>query len=165
MKKVINNLDRILAALAVLATAGYIISVIIQIFSRTFLPKAPSWTEEMGRYFFVYAVALSAGLAVRTNAYVAVDIFTSKIPEKLKHYYHVALNVFLMLFSLYFLCYSVLKFTFLKARLVSAALEIPMQYIYFSMVILFGMLTVSYLFETMLVKFYGKKTEEGVSLT
>lgn len=165
MKKIISNLDKILAALAVAATMGYIASVMIQIFSRTFLPKTPSWTEEMSRYFFVYAVAIAAGLAVRCNAYVAVDIFISKIPGRLKHYYYVALNVFLMSFSLYFFWHSVLKFAFLKARLVSAALEIPMQYIYFSMIILFGMLTVSYLFEVLLLVKYGKKTEEGVSLT
>lgn len=165
MKKVIDYIDKILVALALIATVGYICSVLIQIFSRTFLPITPSWTEETGRYFFVYAVAFAAGLAVRANAYVAVDILVSKIPGKIKHYYHIALNIFLMLFSLYFLIHSVQKFAFLKARLVSTALEIPMRYIYFSMIILFGMLTVNYLTETILLVKYDKKTEEGVSLT
>lgn len=118
----------------------------------------------MGRYFFVYAVAFASGLAVRSNAYVAVDILVSGIPRRFKKYYQVALNMFLMLFSLFFCVRSVLKFAFLKARLVSAALEIPMQCIYFSLVVLFGMLTLSYLLETILLLRYDKALGEGVSL-
>lgn len=164
MQKIIRYIDRILAMLALLATIGYIGSVVVQIFSRTFLPRTPSWTEETARYFFVYAVAFAAGLAVRANAYVAVDIVVSWIPARLKKYYQIFVNLFLMLFSGYFGIRSVAKFAFFKARLVSTALEIPMQHIYFSLAILFGMLTVSYLLETVLLIAYGKKTEGGASL-
>lgn len=164
MQKTIKAIDRILALLALLATIGYIGSVVVQIFSRTFLPRTPSWTEESARYFFVYAVAFAAGLAVRANAYVAVDIVVSLIPEKLKKYHQIFINLFLMLFSGYFGVRSVYKFAFFKGRMVSTALEIPMQHIYFSLVILFGMLTVSYLLEAILLISYGKKTEGGASL-
>lgn len=164
MQKAIRYIDRILALLALLATIGYIGSVVTQIFSRTFLPRTPSWTEEAARYFFVYAVAFAAGLAVRANAYVAVDIAVSWMPEKLKKYHQIFVNLSLVLFSGYFGVRSVYKFAFFKARMVSTALEIPMQHIYFSLAILFGMLTVSYLLEAVLLIAYGKKTEGGASL-
>lgn len=164
VQKAIKAIDRILTLFALLATIGYIGSVVVQIFSRTFLPRTPSWTEETARYFFVYAVAFAAGLAVRANAYVAVDIVVSLIPNKFRKYHQISLNIFLMLFSAYFGVRSVLKFAFFKARMVSTALEIPMQHIYFSMVILFSMLTVSYLLETILMVVYDKETEGGTSL-
>lgn len=165
MKKIILYIDNALALFAFVATAGYIGSVLIQIFSRSFLPSTPPWTEELSRYFFIYAVAFAAGRAVRANAYVAVDIFVSHIPQRLRKSYYLLLNIFLMLFSLYFAVRSVPKFVFLKARLVSPAMEIPMPYIYFSMLILFGMLTISYLFETILLVKDDKISEGGVSLT
>lgn len=164
MQKVIKAIDRILMLLALLATIGYIGSVVIQIFSRTLLPRTPSWTEEVARYFFVYAVAFAAGLAVRANAYVSVDILVSYIPSKLRKYHQMFMSTFLMLFSAYFGVRSVLKFAFFKGRMVSTALEIPMQHIYFSIAILFGMLTVCYLLETILMVVYDKEIEGGASL-
>jgi len=164
MRKTVKYIDRTLAFFAAAATVGYISSVVIQIFSRSFLPRTPSWTEETARYFFIYAIAFAAGLAVRNNSYVAVDIFVSKIPQRLKKWYQIALNVFLALFSMYFGSQSVCKFAFLKARFVSTSLEIPMQYIYFSLIILFGMLTLSFLLETILLVKYDKMPEGGASL-
>lgn len=164
MPKAIKYLDKLLALLAFLATVGYIGSVVVQIFSRTFLPRTPSWTEETARYFFVYAVAFAAGLAVRKNAYVAVDIATSWMPPKLKKYHAIAVNALLAIFSMYFEIKSVFKFAFFKARMVSTALEIPMQHIYFSLVILFGMLAASFLLETILLIAFAKESEGGVSL-
>ena len=45
----------ILSALAVVGMIGYIGAVVIQVFSRTFLPFVPSWTEEAARYLFIYS--------------------------------------------------------------------------------------------------------------
>ena len=38
--------------------------VMIQIISRNFLPSAPSWTEELARYTFIYMVAFGSGVAI-----------------------------------------------------------------------------------------------------
>ena len=39
---------------------------------------------------------------------------------------------------------SVLGFAILEYRMVSTAMQVPMQYIYFSMIILFGLLILSF---------------------
>lgn len=151
MRNIVKTVDKIFAFLTSIAFLAFIGAVLIQVFSRTFLPTTPSWTEEVSRYFFIYSVAFAAGLAVRNNSYVAVDILVSHIPEKVKKYYQVVLNIFLGIFALFFETKCVFKFAFLKARMVSTALEIPMQYIYFALVILFGMLTLSYFCQAVLV--------------
>lgn len=151
MRNIVKTVDKFFAFLTSIAFLAFIGAVLIQVFSRTFLPTTPSWTEEVSRYFFIYSVAFAAGLAVRNNSYVAVDILVSHIPEKVKKYYQVVLNVFLGIFALFFETKCVFKFAFLKARMVSTALEIPMQYIYFALVILFGMLTLSYFCQAVLV--------------
>lgn len=163
MQKVSSSLDKMLSVLAFLFSVSFVVVVIIQIFSRTFLPKTPAWTEELARYSFIYAIAFAGGLAVRANAYVSVDIFTSMLPEKLVKFHVIAIDAFMMLFCGFFLYKSVFKFAFLKQRLVSTALEIPMQVIYFAMVLLFGLMAICYLLEILLIVTGQKQAREGSS--
>lgn len=144
-------LDRLLIFFACLFTVGYIVAVLIQIFSRTFLPFTPAWTEEIARYFFIYAVAAAAGPAARANSYVAVDIITSTIPARYKKACHIFTDLILVAFSTYFLIWCVPRFAFMKARFVSTAMEIPMQWIYFALVILFASLIINYLLDIILM--------------
>jgi TRAP-type C4-dicarboxylate transport system permease small subunit len=155
-------INRVLSVFACFFTVVFCLSVVIQIFSRTFLPKIPSWTEEVARYCFIYAVAFAAGLAVQTNSYVAVDIITNGIPPRFKRGYTIALNTVLCAFSVFFTFRSLPKYVFLRFRIVSTALEIPMQYIRFSLVILFGMLAITYLLEVIRL-LSGEELKGGVA--
>lgn len=136
---------------ACLFTVGYIVSVLIQVFSRTFLPFTPAWTEEVARYFFIYAVAFAAGPAALANTYVAVDLITGFVPARFNRLYRVAIDAVLILFSAFVLFRCVPKFAFMKARFVSTAMEIPMQWVYFALVVLFASLIVSYLIDIVLM--------------
>jgi TRAP-type C4-dicarboxylate transport system permease small subunit len=134
----------------------------IQVLCRffTFLPVF-AWTEEVARYAFIYALAFGVGVAVRANAYVSVDIFTNMIPKRFKRLYAICLNSLLCVFAVFFEVKSAVNFAFLKARFVSTALEIPMQSIFFAMVILFGMLSLMYFLEV-LGLLTGADVKEGV---
>jgi len=160
MRKVVKYLDNTLAVLAIVFSLAFVIVVSVQIFSRTFLPRTPAWTEEISRYCFIYAIASAGGLAVRKDAFVAVDLLTNFIPKRFQKLHKILLNLFLMIFVIFFEVCSVFKFAFLKQRLVSTALEIPMQYIYFAMVFLFAMLALSYLIELILLLTGQKELEE-----
>ena len=139
LKRLTKVLDTILSVGSVLCMLGFIVTVSIQIFSRTFLPTVPSWTEEAARYLFIYAVALAGGLVVRRNEYVMVDLITSRLSNRGKKIQRIAVYIVLILVDLYFIFFSVPKFAILKFRMVSTALEIPMQYIYYSMFLFFGL--------------------------
>lgn len=152
-------LDRILITSACLFTVGYIVAVLIQIFSRTFLPFTPAWTEEVARYFFIYAVAAAAGPAARANSYVAVDIILNTIPKRYKKIVQIGINLVLVAFSSFFLFKCVPRFAFMKARFVSTAMEIPMQWVYFALVILFASLIVNYLLDIILMLTGDQPTE------
>lgn len=72
-------LTTLLKYLVFLTTAGFIASILLQIFARLFLPTAPSWTEEAARLFFVLAVGGAAGLALRANEYVYFDFLYRRL--------------------------------------------------------------------------------------
>ncbi|MFY0598216.1 MAG: TRAP transporter small permease [Cyclobacteriaceae bacterium] len=72
-------LSKTLEAGTLLSTVAFIGSILFQIYARLFLPSAPSWTEEASRLFFVYAMSFAAGLAVKDNEYVFLDLFYERM--------------------------------------------------------------------------------------
>jgi len=144
VKKLSKVLKVLLSIGSVTGMLGFIVAVTIQIFSRTFLPTVPSWTEEVSRYLFIYAVAFGAGLCVLDNGYVMVDIVTNYMSPSVKRIHRMIMYCILIAFNLFMCVRSVPKFANLKFRMLSTALEIPMQYIYYSMFLLFGMQVVTY---------------------
>lgn len=80
MNTLVRYIGAVLKYGALLATAGFVASVLLQIFARLLLPTAPSWTEEAARLFFVVAIGCAAGPALRGGAYVNFDFLYAKLP-------------------------------------------------------------------------------------
>ena len=162
IEKIKKTFDKTLSFFSCMFVVAFCAVVILQVVCRsvTFL-RAPAWTEELARYFFIYAVAFAGGLVVQTNSFVAVDILTNLIPARLKRLYAICLNFFLCLFASLFLIRSVFRFAFIRTRFVSTVLEIPMQWIYFALIILFGMLALTFFLETLSL-LSGSRVKQGV---
>ena len=154
MKKGINTFIKvymeILYALSSVFYAGFCLCVLVQVISRNFLPNAPSWTEELARYSFIYMVAFGVGLAALKHEFVNVefmgDFLNKKNPKALK-----ILNLVIE-FAILAMCLVVLimaepKYCFPSFSMNSTAANIPMKYIYFSQFLTFTILPVSYLLD------------------
>ncbi len=151
MKKVVSIYNKIMSAFGIICLSGFIISVLVQVFSRTFLPKTPAWTEEMARYLFIYMVAFGCSVAVREKEFVCVDLLTSYFSKIVNTILSLIIDLGILGFSGYLLVKSVIPFANIKFRMVSTAMQIPMQYVYYSMIIMFGLLIISYIFEIILL--------------
>ena len=136
MDSLIKKYNKFMSYLGLVCLGGFIISVLIQVISRTFLPKTPSWTEELARYLFIYK-----------KEFVAVDLIIDFLPKIIRKLIELVINIVLLLFVTFVLLKSVLSFAILEYRMVSTAMQVPMQYIYFSMIILFGLLILSFVME------------------
>ena len=64
------------------AFAKAMICVLVQVISRNFLPNAPSWTEELARYSFIYMVAFGVGLAALKHEFVNVEFLGDFLKSK-----------------------------------------------------------------------------------
>jgi TRAP dicarboxylate transporter len=147
MDSLIKKYNKFMSYLGLVCLGGFIISVLIQVISRTFLPKTPSWTEELARYLFIYMVAFGSSVAVHKKEFVAVDLIIDFLPKIIRKLIELVINIVLLLFVIFVLLKSVLSFAILEYRMVSTAMQVPMQYIYFSMIILFGLLILSFVME------------------
>ncbi len=147
MDKIIKYYRDIMTYIGILGLIGFIASVLIQVIARTFLPTAPNWTEEAARFLFIYMVAFAGNAAILNDEYVGVEMLTEMFPAAVQKMIKIGILVVLCAFSGFVFVNCVIGpkglIAVTPATMVSTALEIPMKYVYFSEIILFGCYIVS----------------------
>ena len=145
--KFVRIYTEVLCAFGCVFYLAFCVCVLIQIISRNLLPSAPSWTEEAARYTFVYMVAFGCGVAVLKDEVVYVEFLKDALLArglyKLNRAIRILVTLAMLILSAYLLFFSVPQLAFIKFRMVSTAMQLPMQVVYFSQVLLFGFLCIS----------------------
>ncbi|MDR3077438.1 MAG: TRAP transporter small permease [Planctomycetota bacterium] len=131
-----KTLGRIMAAGMALSFLGLVGVVLLQVFARLALPKVPSWTEELSRYFLLWLVGFGGGLAMRDGGYVNVDLLLNLFPAWLKKLILAIGNLLIAALMLLFTQQAWINTVRVGMRQTSPVLYIPMQYIFGSMVAL-----------------------------
>ena len=130
-----KTISRILKYGVLLSTYGLIGSVLLQIFARFFLDNTPPWTEAASRMFFIYATAFAAGLALKNNYYVHLDVFFDKLPANIQRLLEIAIPaLILVLFGL--LTIYAIPFIVAGHFEFSPSMKIRMSFVFFSMFIM-----------------------------
>ena len=148
MQKFIKIYKDIFSYIGMIGLIGFILSVLVQVVARTFLPVAPNWTEEAARFLFIFMVATAGNAAVLGDEYVGVEMLQEMFSPKVQKIFKLVIFTVMFAFSAFvFVCCVVgpkglLAIT--PPAMVSTALEIPMKYVYTALAILFGFYIVSY---------------------
>jgi len=150
MKKIIRVYNQIMSSIGMIGLVGFIIAVLVQVVSRTFLPKAPNWTEEAARYLFIFMVAFAGNAAVANDEYVGVDLLTNLFPGKVQSFIRIMVLVMLWIFSTFVFYFCIIGpeglLAMTPSSMVTTAMVIPMKYIYVSLAVLYGFYCLSFLF-------------------
>lgn len=126
LMKTIKRIRKVLKFGTFLGTLGFIIATLIQIYARFFMEKAPSWTEEAARLFFVFSIGCASGLAMRGNYYVHFDYVYNKFSPQWKKIIKIIINgLLVVLFSI--LSYYSIEFVLLGKDENSPSLKFPMS--------------------------------------
>lgn len=99
MKRLFPILAKIAEWGSVISLVGMIGVVGLQVFARFFLPSAPSWTEELARLCFVYAVAFGAGVATREDGLARLDLLSDRLPARAHRGLLLALDICALAFA------------------------------------------------------------------
>lgn len=99
METFLRWVTSILGFLAIICFAGIIIVVSTQILSR-FLPFSYVWTEELTRYFFLFAISFGAPLALLKNEYINVDLIIGRLSKKVRRIYEIVIYTIVLVLSL-----------------------------------------------------------------
>lgn len=102
----------------------------IQIFSRYILGFAPSWSEEITRYLFVWAGFLSVSYCTKRCISIKIEQFVEMFPKRGKAAFKLFNHTIELVFFIYLIPFAVkYLLSAVESGQVSPACHIPMYYI------------------------------------
>ena len=150
MKKLFAYIDRgVEVAVAVIFAAMCAVGL-LQVFNRFVLNRSLSWSEEFQIFAHVWIVFLAIPIAYRRGAHLAVESFSGMLAPRARRVFDFFVELLWIWFALAlaWLAWRVSEVAKLQS---SPGLDLPMNYVYYSMVV-----GGSYLFLVVLRKIFAR---------
>ncbi len=127
-----NKLNKILEVTLVILVSVLVVDVLWQVFSRYLLSSPSSFTDELAGFLLIWVGVLGAAYVSGRKEHLAIDILIQKSPparqKKLQYLIHSL--VFLFALSVMVLGGIILMYTRFILQVKSAALQLPLGYVY-----------------------------------
>lgn len=125
-------INKMLEKVLIFIMAAIVVTVSWQVFSRFILQSPSSFTEELSRFLLIWIGLLGAAYAYKTKAHLGLDLFVQKMPEKIKPFAKIAVELIVIFFAASVMIYGGLSLVLLTIELKqsSATLGISMAFVY-----------------------------------
>ena len=129
LSKIRDTMDRMLAVIVSALLTILLFTVVWQVFSRYILKDPSSYTDELARYLLIWVALLGAAYATGQKLHLAIDLLQSKVQSIwLNRIIYGLIGLFALLI-LVIGGWRLVSIT-LSLEQISAALQIPLGYIY-----------------------------------
>ena len=122
-----------------------------QVVMRYVFNNAPSWSEEMVRFLFVWSSFVAAAIGIKEHIHIGIDVFVNLLPKTLSRFIQLGVNAAIVFFAVYMIRYG-WSVTLMTHRQPSPALGLPMSWVYFSVPVM-GALLLLYCFMEILADY------------
>lgn len=136
MRKIKKLVSSFLEYGLIISFISMMLVVMIQVIARFMLPKAPAWTEEAARFFFIFSISLGGGLGIRDHAFVRLEWLINSVSPSYQKHLNVLIYSLIAIFSIT-VAYYTIDFVEVGKVETSPALFIPMNYIFSGILFLF----------------------------
>lgn len=128
-----QQVDRVIAAFSVAVMVALVLCVVWQVFSRYVLNTPSTITDELARFLMIWVGLLGAAYTVGAQRHLAIDLLASVISSRKQILLGIVINALIFLFSGLVIVTGGLRLIdkTLSTAQVSAAMQIPMGYVYF----------------------------------
>lgn len=158
MKKIDDIIGKILYYFLGFLMFTMVVVVSAQVISRYLFSSPFTWTEELGRYVFVWLTFLGMAYAVKTGGHIALDLLlkglTGKAEKSLGTVIYLLIGIFGVLFTI-----GGTKLMALGVGQTSPSLSLPMEYVYV-VIPISGILIVYFVIRLIMTK--NTKEEEAI---
>ena len=150
------KIDKVLKWVLVIIMAAMTINVLWQVFTRFILQDPSSFTEELARYMLIWIGILGASYVAGQKMHLAIDLLSTKLTSVKKSYLEIFIQSMIFLFAFFVMVIGGIRLVNITLTLnqISAALQIPLGYVY-SVVPLSGALMMFYSL-TFIIEEFGK---------
>jgi TRAP-type C4-dicarboxylate transport system permease small subunit len=128
-KTVFDIMDRCINWFLALLMAGMVVIISAQVWYRFILNDPLSWSEEAGRYLFVWISFMGAAAGVRYQVHLGIDLMDKLLPPEAYRWVVVLVNLIIQVFLL-MIIYWGFKILGIIQFQESASMHISMRYPY-----------------------------------
>ena len=131
LNKISDVVERFSLTIAQLFCVLMFVVIIALVISRYLFSYSFSWAEEVTRYLMIWMALLTAGVVLRRNQHIRVDIFSHRFSPKV-HLFHKTVLNFLILIFLIILCKEGLSTALAMRQVSTSSLSVSMFWAYLS---------------------------------
>ncbi len=130
-----NKIDRILEITLIVLMVVLVFDVLWQVISRYLLSSPSSFTDELAGYLLIWVGVLGAAYVAGRQEHLAIDLLLQKSSPKVQKRLIVIINIVILLFavSVMLIGGAWLVITRFQFGVMSAALHLPLGYVYLVM--------------------------------
>ncbi len=158
--KVSNALDKGCSVVCIIALTAMVLLTGLQIVCRLFF-TALAWSEELTRYLLIWSTFIGAGIVYKHGGHIAVTLLHGFLPpmagKAVKVFIHVICGAFCAI-----AIYYGFQYMGMQGNQLSAAMRIPMRYMYMCIPVGFAIMEVHVV--DAILQLFTRKSAEGVSL-
>jgi TRAP-type C4-dicarboxylate transport system permease small subunit len=127
-----KNIDKVLSWILIVLMAVITVNVLWQVFSRFILQNPSSFTEELARYMLIWIGILGAAYVAGQKLHLAIDLLSTKLQGKSKSFLEIFIQLCIFVFSFFVMVVGGIRLVYITLELnqISAALQIPLGYVY-----------------------------------
>jgi len=132
MNKFQHKLNKVLEIFLVILMSVLVIDVLWQVFSRYLLSSPSSFTDELAGFLLIWVGVLGAAYVAGRKEHLAIDILIQRSPPARQKLLLYIIHSLILLFALSVMVTGgvVLMYTRFVLQVKSAALQLPLGYVY-----------------------------------
>lgn len=135
---VVSKIEEVVSSLCI---GGMTIVITMQVFNRYVLQSSLDWSEELGRYLFIWAVYVGCSYAIKEDRHLEVTIIREYIGPRLKKAVLAVAYGLTIVFCLFCVVYGIEMTRFLLSTgQKTPALEIKMYWVFASVPVGLGLM-------------------------
>lgn len=156
-RKLSDTINKVSMTICVALLGAMVVITFVQIICRVFF-TALSWSEELARYLLIWSSLLGAGCVYKSGSNIAVLFVQNLLPEKMKKLAKILVHILCGVFFALAI-YHGIRYMGLMGTQKSAALHIPMKFMYLAIPIGCGIMEFHAL-DAILGELMGKGVDE-----
>lgn len=124
--------DRVIAAFSITVMVALVVCVVWQVFSRYVLNQPSTLTDELARFLMIWVGLLGAAYTVGAQRHLSIDLLAMLLNKRKQAMLNMLINLLIFAFAGSVIVTGGLKLinNTLSTSQVSAAMQIPMGYVY-----------------------------------
>lgn len=127
-----DRLNKTLEWIVVALLSVMLFSVLWGVLTRYIFADQSPWTDELARFMLIWVSIFGATYVSGKNAHITIDLLPASMPQQTKLRLEMVTGIIISLFVFFVFLIGGLRYIYISFKLgqTSAALDIPMGYVY-----------------------------------